>query len=106
MNRKFSIPVLDEPFSREFTQQIYDEKETDYGGGNNGKPFDSFIVHSGRAGGSSGYIRTIEKAEEEVYKRLKNSLETEISDYRNRLKRLNSAKKQLNNRGIKAFEID
>jgi len=29
-SRKFSIPVLDEPFSREFTQMIYDEKETDF----------------------------------------------------------------------------
>lgn len=102
--RDFSVPVLDEPFRRQFTQMIYSEDKTDYYNVNGGKPIPSFIVTNGCCGNSSGYIQGIENAEKEVGNRIRTSLEDSIIHFQEKLKRLKAAKKKFDKDGIKAFE--
>lgn len=105
MARQFSVPVLDEPFSYEFTQKIYEEKEPDYKNVNGGKTFDSFIVSGMQAMSHSCYIRNMKDAEKEVKKRIEEELSDKIEYAKGYLKRLQQAQKKFKNGGIKAFEI-
>lgn len=102
--QRYSIPILDEPFAKVYTYDITSAKETDYKNENGGIPFDSFLVDTISAGGTSDYIRNLWEAEHEVARRIRVSLKERIQAAQRELRLLLEAQEKFDKGGIKAFE--
>ena len=98
----FSIPVLDEPFKKDFTYQIYEQARYDFV---NDKPVPSHIVTGIECGTTCSYIDNEVDALNEVASRIEVRLNNQIKYHRDILKRLEKAKELFDAGGPMEFVI-